>query len=204
MALGFPLSQGYNPVKMRSFAAVFGAQHLGVEAKRFTEMAPSYSSAAYRWLGLRFVLLHSFIIDNADQFGSIGQSILRLRESLPGQNAVRLNGRGVYEIWRLPAPYPRGSMVSPHDGEDGPPIGRCNIEQERTTILRYVCDTLTSARLVIPDSFAPGWLACVNGTPTPVMPFMGAMRAVAIPPGRSEVSLRYVPVPFVRLLSKCF
>lgn len=203
MALGFPLSQGYNPVNLRPFATVFGTQHLGVEPKRFSEAAPSYTSEAYRWLGLRFVLLHSHTLHHALQFGELGRAVLRLREALPHQGAERLEGDGAYEVWRLPAPHSRGSMVALHGGDDSPPSGRCDISQETTTRLRYLCETATPARLVVPDSFAPGWLACVNGVPTPVMPFMGAMRAVAVPDGRSEITLRYVPVPFMRPWSKC-
>ena len=129
---------------------------------------------------------------------------LIIRQALANQGAERLQGGGTYEVWRLPAPYPRGSMVSRHGGDDGPLTGRCDIDEETTTSLRYVFETPTPMRLVIPDSFVPGWLACVNGVPTPVTPFMGAMRAVAVSQGRSEVTLQYVAVPFMRHRSQCF
>jgi len=47
--------------------------------------------------------------------------------------------------------------------------------------------------LVTRDSYARGWTAAVDGTPTPVLRANGKHRAVAVPAGRHVVELRYRP-----------
>jgi hypothetical protein len=62
--LGLADAQGYNPVKLKSYADVFGAQKLMDEPKRFTLVAPGYDSVPYRWIGLRCTVTSSRIQTN--------------------------------------------------------------------------------------------------------------------------------------------
>jgi hypothetical protein len=48
--------------------------------------------------------------------------------------------------------------------------------------------------LVLSESWYPGWTATVNGQYTPIQPVNGAFRAVAVPAGTTQVSLRYWPL----------
>lgn len=48
----------------------------------------------------------------------------------------------------------------------------------------------------IGDAWSPGWKASVNGSPSEIFPALGAFKAVVVPAGASEVSLRFSP-PFV-------
>jgi hypothetical protein len=47
--------------------------------------------------------------------------------------------------------------------------------------------------VVLRDGWAPGWIAHVNGRPAAVLRADGRHRAVAIPAGHSEITLRYRP-----------
>ncbi|WNG19651.1 YfhO family protein [Cystobacter fuscus] len=45
--------------------------------------------------------------------------------------------------------------------------------------------------LVLNDAFYVGWTASVDGTPTPILPANGAVRAVVVPPGTHQVVFSY-------------
>lgn len=48
--------------------------------------------------------------------------------------------------------------------------------------------------LVVSDGFAPGWRATIDGRREPLVAAFGAFRAVRVPPGAAEVTLRYAPL----------
>ncbi|MBX6311428.1 MAG: hypothetical protein IRY99_00665 [Isosphaeraceae bacterium] len=48
-------------------------------------------------------------------------------------------------------------------------------------------------RVVIPETFDPGWRAEIDGAPAAVEPYRGVFLAVRLPPGSQVVSLRYEP-----------
>lgn len=203
MALGMPMTQGYNPIKLRRYEEVFGAQLLSQSPKRFSAIAPSIDSEAYRWLGLRFLLLHGYILDHPEKFGEIGKSALGLRDAALAAGGREIASQGAYRLIEMHDFYPRAALIA--DGEEitGYPKHQCQIISEATTKGSYLCETSVSGKLVIGDSFAPGWMACVNGRIVPVEPFMHALRSVSVPAGRSFVELRYQPVPFLRRFEKC-
>lgn len=203
MALGIPMTQGYNPIKLRRYEEVFGAQLLSQAPKQFSALAPSIDSEAYRWLGLRFLLLHGYILDHPEKFGEIGQSALRLRNAALAAGGREIDTQGAYRLIEMHDFYPRAALIS--DGEEltGHPKRQCQIISETTTKGNYFCEASFSGKLIIGDSFAPGWMACVNGIITPVEPFMHALRSVSVPAGKSFVELRYQPVPFLRRFEKC-
>lgn len=200
MVLGIPMSQGYNPLRLQRYVDVFGGQHLRSDPKRFTKLAPSPDSAAYRWLGLRFVLIHKYILENAEKFGELGRAALALRDTAVAGGAKNIPSKGIYLLLELPNPYPRAGLIA--EGQNSADQ-QCDVIHETTTQLRYLCESSIAAKLVLGDSFAPGWSACVNGYSVPIEPFMTALRSIPIPPGKSDVELNYQPVPFLRRTPKC-
>ena len=203
MALGIPMTQGYNPMKLRRYEEVFGAQLLSREPKKFSSLAPSITSEAYRWLGLRFLLIHGEILDNPKKFGAINKSALELRNVLLASGGHEIDTEGSYRLIQIYNLYPRGSVVIDGEEETMNPNFQCQIISETTTSGIYFCDLQASGKLVIGDSFAPGWMACVNGIAVPIKPFIHALRSVSVPAGKSFVEFQYQPVPLFRWLEKC-
>ncbi len=64
------------------------------------------------------------------------------------------------------------------------------------TAMRFRVNTPDAGWLVISEFWYPGWSATVNGVAAPIEPVNGALRAVAVPAGVSEVTLRYSPLSF--------
>ncbi len=65
------------------------------------------------------------------------------------------------------------------------------------TEVRVAVSARAPGRLVLLDTFYPGWKAEVNGRETEIRPANAAFRAVAVPAGRSEVRFRYRPASAV-------
>ena len=203
MALGMPMTQGYNPLKLKRYQEVFGSQILGAEPKRFSELAPSIDSEAYRWLGLRFLLLHGYILDHPEGFGEIGKSAVELRDAALAAGGRQIDTLGTYRIIEMHNFYPRAAIILDGESIVGYPKHQCHIISETNTHGSYYCDSPGSGKVVIGDSFAPGWMACVDSRVVSVEPFLHALRSVSIPAGKSFLELRYHPVPFLRRFEKC-
>jgi hypothetical protein len=112
------------------------------------------------------------------------------RALLARVRAPRFDPRAELLLAGVPDPLPTGDG-SPGDGDAG------------VTIVRYEPDAVElDARMpragwvLLLDSFYPGWRAEVNGAPARVLRADYAFRAVAVPAGRSRISMRYAPATF--------
>jgi hypothetical protein len=188
-------TQGYDPLRLHSYDQAIGGQYLQNETKRFTPVAPGYDSPDYRRLGLRYVLIQSYIASHTANFGDFGAAIAKIRNEFIATGSGRLlDTNGVYEIWELRDPMPRATVIAA-DGTQQP----CRIVDYGTVSLSVVCRAgADGGRLVLGDNDAPGWKACVNGQPVPVAPYQDIFRSVAVPPGDSRIDFRYQAVPFLR------
>jgi hypothetical protein len=65
-----------------------------------------------------------------------------------------------------------------------------------TNRLRVECRSSQGTRLVVSESWMPGWSARVNDRPVQVRPFEEALLQIDVPAGESVVELRYRPVTF--------
>jgi hypothetical protein len=65
---------------------------------------------------------------------------------------------------------------------------------ESDTEVRLRVRASAPGRLVLDDTFYPGWRAEVDGREAEIKPANAAFRSVAVPPGRHEVSFRYRPM----------
>lgn len=64
------------------------------------------------------------------------------------------------------------------------------------TAMRFRVNTPNAGWLIISEFWYPGWNAAVNGVAAPIELVNGALRAVAVPAGASEVTLSYWPLSF--------
>ena len=65
---------------------------------------------------------------------------------------------------------------------------------------RVVLQTRNADRvlLVLSDTFFPGWVATVDGQPTPIYPTNILLRGVMLPPGQHTVIFDYAPLSWRR------
>jgi hypothetical protein len=128
-------------------------------------------------------------------------------------------GLGIH-VYRLENPWPRayiacrtrgapeGALLAPYRGDfepegdvvlegPAPPPGCTTGRVRRTTVHpgleRYSVTVDGPGYLVMRDSYARGWKARVDGRPAPVRRANGKHRAVFVPAGARQVTLRYHP-----------
>jgi hypothetical protein len=65
------------------------------------------------------------------------------------------------------------------------------VSETNQTMTVLVQNPGPAALLVVTDTYYPGWVATVNGTPTRIIPVNIASRGVVIPPGNSEVLMKF-------------
>jgi len=194
MAFRILTTQGYNPITLRAYREAVGAQYLQNEAKQFTAESPNYDSSDYRRLGLRYVLIQRDIAEHTDKFGPIGAAVAKIKAGFIASDwAQRLPYQGEYEIWQLSDALPRAALVNADGTEQA-----CDLVSYGTVSVSVRCLSGAPGLLVLGDTFAPGWRACVNNNPAPVEPYQSIFRSVAVPQGDSRVTFSYQPVPFLR------
>lgn len=71
--------------------------------------------------------------------------------------------------------------------------GTARITSQTDTTLTLEVDASGQSLLVIADTLYPGWIARVDGTPTPILPANLSYRAVVVPPGAHTVSFAFHP-----------
>jgi hypothetical protein len=70
---------------------------------------------------------------------------------------------------------------------------RLQVLQDDPERLRIMVETNRRGSLVVSDALAPGWRARLDGEPVPIERADMLFRAVAVPPGRHEVEMTYLP-----------
>ena len=86
-------------------------------------------------------------------------------------------------LYRLPETAPRFEVLGP---------GEVRREAETPGALRFTVSAKEPARLLVRDTWAPGWRAAVDGAPAPVSSLEGH-RVVSFPAGRHTLDLTYAP-----------
>ena len=72
--------------------------------------------------------------------------------------------------------------------------GRAALRVSRASgIVDVEADCPAADRIVVRDTFDPGWVATVDGEPAAIEPFRGTFLSVPVAAGRHSISLRYAP-----------
>jgi Bacterial membrane protein YfhO len=98
---------------------------------------------------------------------------------------VRAGSAGGMQAWR-----PVGQPPSRARLESGAPASVVQDTGERV-VVRLPANA--SGRLILSDTYYPGWSAAVDGRQAAVQPYDSYLRAVSIPPGAREVTFTYRP-----------
>ncbi len=101
----------------------------------------------------------------------------------PGAGFDRVDRAGAVWVARLDSP-PLVGLVGP---------GALISTTEADGRVDADVDARSAAALVVRQTFDPGWRAEVDGSEARVVPHVGTFLAVALPPGRHRVALRYDP-----------
>jgi hypothetical protein len=93
---------------------------------------------------------------------------------------------------------PKRTVVLEGDFRSQPPqaaqvTGKVRIVEFGPENVHLEAEVTQPALLVLADAFYPGWSASVDGTPVPILRANLMFRAVALAPGRHNVSFTYKP-----------
>jgi hypothetical protein len=88
----------------------------------------------------------------------------------------------------LPSGWPRGS-------EDASTT-RITMLERRDDLWRLHAEASHDAFVVVNESFFPGWVAALDGVPTPIFRTNGIVRGIVVPTGSHVVELAYRPRSF--------
>jgi hypothetical protein len=103
----------------------------------------------------------------------------------PGTSALVPEAHvGPYAAWRAQGSVPRAHM------EDGTPADVVSDTGERLVVH---LPQHTAGRLVLDDTYYPGWTATVDGAPARVTPYDSYVRTVSVPRGAHQVVFEYHP-----------
>jgi hypothetical protein len=197
-------ASGYNPLRLNGYFEKFGGADPGTNLqtapKLFSSAAPTYAAELYQRLGLRFVLLDRWVLENKERAGSIGLATDRVRAELTAAPwSKQLNVSGAYEVWELAGARERVELL----GQENEPGGDCRIIHYGNTKVIIHCIAMADATLVLNDALAPGWFACVDAKRVPISPFLGFFRSVKVQKGDFVVTMRYQPLPWFRGFADC-
>ncbi|MEX2054856.1 MAG: hypothetical protein WD972_01615 [Candidatus Andersenbacteria bacterium] len=107
------------------------------------------------------------------------------------EGLVHVADVGTIGIYTLPEPQPRVSLVD----ETGSTILLSTVEYQRVAPgqLRVTLTTPSPGRLLIRDTWFPGWQAFIGETKVAVEQYPPFWQSVAVPAGSAAVTLRYRP-----------
>jgi hypothetical protein len=221
MFRGLFTADGYQNVYPLRYHDLFGLlirPHLDRDASRRTYFE-SWGQRAYAWgpelntdlaslMGVRWLLVHGMPFENPRWrlvFESGDERVFENPEVLPrgfvAEREARSASRGALlaALGSAPVAELRETAFvedgAPLEGEGGDAHGAGGATPilDAPDRLSFAVQAPGPAVLVLTDAFVPGWKAWVNGAAAPIFPVDAAFRGVAVPPGRSEVSFRYVP-----------
>jgi hypothetical protein len=104
----------------------------------------------------------------------------------PGQPDMFAGASGL-KVFRVPDARPRAWT----EGCEG---GNVQLLAYAPNRVRLRARTNCRARVILSDTYYPGWRAAVDGRDTPIVEAHGALRAVAVESGEHEVDFRYRPL----------
>jgi hypothetical protein len=213
-------TQGYNPMRVRSYDHYFGAAESGNVARRFTAALPTLGAPLFDVAGVRYVVTLAT--------GAVLPAEGGKFEPLVGEAGVTL--------WRNRSAYPR--LLTPSHANVVPPgtlavaatfadidfaatvllfpdtatelpaaaaaaqrcrgLARISAPIYRNNSLAFDVVADAPAWVAVSDVAFPGWQAWAGVEPLPIWRANGPFRAVCVPVGAHRIRMEFSPLAFVR------
>jgi hypothetical protein len=210
MTHGLEQTLGYNPVRLKIYAAATGAQDtVGLPEQRvFAPLFPSYRSLMADLLGLRLIA-SGVPIEQIDKTLKPGDMRLVARtadgfvyenpNALPrvmfAANAIAADFDSMLTTGAWPTFDPTRTVLLENilpAPERGP--GTARILSYRNTEVVIEADSPAGGYVVLSDVWFPWWVAEVDGRPAPLFRANVIFRAVEVPPGKHTVRMTFRPL----------
>ena len=177
MVRGWEATNGYNPLRIGIYDRLIepGEENWDVRLRQFPPEFPNYNCAVAQELGLTYLVL--------------GQPLETLPNLTTTTAADLLHAGPPVWIYRLPGATARAA-------EDR---GEARIVVLAPGRVEVVAKSPDGGRLVLHDSYYPGWFAEVDGEPTPIIRVDSLFRAVEVPAGTHQVTFRFRPFSLANL-----
>jgi len=120
--------------------------------------------------------------------GGPGADLLNVRYFLRPASAAEPNpvyGDANWKIYENPSAYPRAWIE--------PGMTPAIVKEHAARHIAVTVTAASSGTLVLSELYYPGWEARVNGSPQRIDEIHGGLRGIAIPQGKSSVTLDYAP-----------
>ena len=190
-------TQGYNPIKLQRYAENLGAFKTVQEPRTFPELCEGPLDRRYDVLGLRYVAIPEWLLKPGKNDSPVAIQARKYRDLL-AENGGEMEFRAdSFEVWKRPG-QPLWLAMAPTASFDDLKPAPCQLLGYGNSRLQVVCAMAYPTTLVMGEVYAPGWLACINGEPSTITPYLGVFRSLELPAGKSEIIMNYHPVPFMR------
>lgn len=200
---------GYSPVRLGLYSQATGAQdHVGLpDQRKFSPLMPSYRSRLADMLGLRFIAT-GVPIDRIDKrlqpndlplvartnHGYIYENMRTLPRVLFASAARKADFDALLKSGEWPADFnPETTLLleNPPAADETRRPGTAAIRAYGNTEIVIDADSPDGGWIVVNDPWHPWWFATIDGRDVPLMRANVLFRAVAVPPGRHFVTLRF-------------
>ncbi|MET0568753.1 MAG: hypothetical protein ABWZ74_06705, partial [Hyphomicrobiaceae bacterium] len=200
---------GYSPVRLGLYSRATGAEdHVGLpDQRKFSPLMPSYRSLLADMLGLRFIAT-GVPIDQIDKrlqpgdmplvartnHGYIHENTRALPRVLFASAARKADFEALLTSGEWPADFNPETTVlleTPPAVEGQRRTGTSTIRAYGNTEITIDVESPDGGWVVVNDPWHPWWFATMDGREAPLLRANVLFRAVAVPPGRHFVTLRF-------------
>lgn len=222
MVRGLEAINGYNPLRIGRYErrVAPGEANWDREMREFPPSFDGYDSDLARTLGLEFLLLGAPIeaVKGRPPAAALIQAgppvwLYRLPHPTPRVTFLRhveitdtdaLDAAGRLVTPLAPDRVLIASDTPPRQTYADPPgttAGEAHITAWRPDRVEIDVSSERGGMLTLHDSWYPGWIAEIDGTPAPILRADILFRAVEMPPGRHRLTFRFAPLSMDNLVA---
>jgi hypothetical protein len=201
MVRGWEATNGYNPLRMGLYDRLVspGEENWAAFHRRFPPSFDNYDSPLAQALGLTYLVMGQPLNELPGLAAPPPAELLRAGPRIWIYRLAGAMPRAMLYLWpQGPAGAMQPSDRLPGDAsvdlssrEEAP--GAVKIESMTPGSVELVTTSTADSLLVLHDLYYPGWVAEVDGKPTPILRAALLFRAVALPAGNHRVTFRFRP-----------